>query len=518
MNRTLRAVLLFVLIVCGTQFTNAQTTDKNPAPATENSSTNSTDDCLQGTMNSVNKAFKTEDSVAAAKSSTKLILKHFPIYACQFFIADSLRQQLMAQVEAKRVDKQPGATNNASGSTSLTSKGSAPSILGFALEHGGLSQTTNGNTVTFRGNLVNSITALLDSTYLGSYHLSQKDPIVRYLSKLSFGVSFDAGTNQSTSTQGFEPSAKNFSGFSAKYELYNHRDPRDERYFKVWSSSLPVRGPDPFKITDLDELITKAHEKEYEQWMTTVGNAIDALPDKPTNDQIVKLVHDAADSFRQFGDFPDVQAAIRAMASSMSDFLTAEEKEVDFIKKSSIWTVEYNFTRQLTSNNQPIMATQPNQKIPGLSNVNLVFEKGFHNADAPELTVNVGGTWFNSPDTADPSRGRVRDFRASVEADWSLTALKQVGQPVVSLSGEYLNLIAEPLGQKVTLNGVTIDRRGPMELIQGKVTIPLGKSSGVKIPISFTYASRTELIKETDVRGNIGFTFDLDTLFSRASH
>ena len=66
-----------------------------------------------------------------------------------------------------------------------------------------------------------------------------------------------------------------------------------------------------------------------------------------------------------------------------------------------------------------------------------------------------------------------------------------------------------------TLNGVTIDRRGNLGTVQAKLSIPV-HDSGVKIPIAFTYANRTELIKEKDVRGNIGITFDLDSLFSRA--
>lgn len=37
--------------------------------------------------------------------------------------------------------------------------------------------------------------------------------------------------------------------------------------------------------------------------------------------------------------------------------------------------------------------------------------------------------------------------------------------------------------------------------------------SGVRIPLSFTTSNRTELIKETEILGNIGITFDLDKLF-----
>lgn len=42
--------------------------------------------------------------------------------------------------------------------------------------------------------------------------------------------------------------------------------------------------------------------------------------------------------------------------------------------------------------------------------------------------------------------------------------------------------------------------------VQGKVKIPVFE--GVDFPISLTYANRTELIKERDVRGQFGFTFD----------
>jgi hypothetical protein len=46
---------------------------------------------------------------------------------------------------------------------------------------------------------------------------------------------------------------------------------------------------------------------------------------------------------------------------------------------------------------------------------------------------------------------------------------------------------------------------------QAKLTIPLG-NTGVQFPISVTVANRTELIKEKEVRGNFGFTFDFSKL------
>ena len=49
--------------------------------------------------------------------------------------------------------------------------------------------------------------------------------------------------------------------------------------------------------------------------------------------------------------------------------------------------------------------------------------------------------------------------------------------------------------------------------LQVKLTLPLpGILGGLKIPISVTYANRSELIDETEIRGNVGFTLDLSKL------
>lgn len=48
-------------------------------------------------------------------------------------------------------------------------------------------------------------------------------------------------------------------------------------------------------------------------------------------------------------------------------------------------------------------------------------------------------------------------------------------------------------------------------LAQFKVEIPL--LTGFSLPFSVTYATATELIKESHVRANFGFTMDTDKIF-----
>ena len=62
--------------------------------------------------------------------------------------------------------------------------------------------------------------------------------------------------------------------------------------------------------------------------------------------------------------------------------------------------------------------------------------------------------------------------------------------------------------------GTAIAQQGHIGVLQVKLTIPV-KGTGVKIPLAFTVANRTELIKEKDVRGNFGITFDFDSAIAK---
>jgi hypothetical protein len=85
---------------------------------------------------------------------------------------------------------------------------------------------------------------------------------------------------------------------------------------------------------------------------------------------------------------------------------------------------------------------------------------------------------------------------------------------VLSFAGQFISLMEEPLGQKVTVNGVDLTTKGNIGLVQAKLKIPT-KNTGVSFPISVTWANRTELVKEKEVRANFGVTFDFDKIFAK---
>jgi len=175
---------------------------------------------------------------------------------------------------------------------------------------------------------------------------------------------------------------------------------------------------------------------------------------------------------------------------------------------------EYSDVQQTAADAPATISTgtvSPPVSIPNLSNFNVI--SGLYFVAGSQFTLNAGATIFNSLPSGSKAV-RVRDYRVSGQFDVPLPEIANVGKPTLSFSGMYLHLLAEPLGEQVKVNDVAVSRTGGIAFFQSKLTLPV-KDSGVKIPISFTVANRTELIKEKDVRGTIGVTFDFDSLFSK---
>jgi hypothetical protein len=69
------------------------------------------------------------------------------------------------------------------------------------------------------------------------------------------------------------------------------------------------------------------------------------------------------------------------------------------------------------------------------------------------------------------------------------------------------NLLGKkPLFFDVATQGSWMNNTDAIYKAQGKITIPI--ADGIDFPISVTWANRTRLIDEKEVRGQFGFTLD----------
>ena len=409
-------------------------------------------------------------------------------------IAKMDRPALLLEAEESRTDKQVGAGPSASGTTSLTVKGGVPTVLGIAVENGALAQSTSGTTITFRGNPYGIAQALASKGFIQSYDESQKNGITKFLKNSSFAFSFDTTRGNPEGTNVFTGDKQQLSAMSFRYVFVDHRDPRRPEYTAAFEKLLNDEGS-TFAVSAarmFDAFYTKAHDFKDPallQWSADTKAAILAASANQVEDVLKqRLGLLPVDSLS-----PETVDSLKRLRTDFAGYLKARDAVLNTVAKGTVVSVEYTNNREVNS--------------PDLSNITFIAQKGM--GGRFDGTLNGSITWFNRI----PAGGtrRVRDFSFSGQGDISLGDLRGIGNLILSFSGRYEHLQENAM----TPDGmVMMDTKGDLIFGQAKLTIPI-KNLGVKMPISFTVSNRTELIKEKEVKGNIGFTFDLDSIFAK---
>lgn len=407
------------------------------------------------------------------------------------------RAQYVLAAEEERVDKQVGSDASSSGSTSLVSKGSVPSIFGFAVDTGALLKSTSGSTITFRGNLAGAAKAVAGKGFISGY--DEDSPAARLLRKVSFSLSYDPSRGDEAGV--FTGTRQQLSGYSVRFDIYNKRDPRDSRYKRDWNNFLAnqsnaLSAQIQASLTRMTRIIQGANsstiewnDPELQAWFAAAAAAV-----RDADAADVETVLRA-----QLNDIPkelsgDTSAELESFNTRFRPWLEGREAILEKVAKASIITFEYLNDRPLNE--------------PTLSTFKLIAETGLQRW--LDLTFNGSLTMFNRRPAADTDR--VRDFQFGLQLDAQLGEMGMgFGKPTLSFAGRYERLMANMAAS----TGVTTpDTAGNIGVGQIKFTLPI-KNSGIKIPFSFSFANRTELVKESEVRGNFGFTFDLDSLFAK---
>lgn len=378
------------------------------------------------------------------------------------YIRRRIKENIASRTDQTDPTKQaepPAASQN---STSLVERSSAPDLLGLGLDFLNLSDKITGDkksatpkTLTF-------------SAYALKSALSSQDPLDpeiynrdRKWRSLSFTVGYDVPEN----TNAREPI------IGVKWLAINGRDVTDSRNVseidKV-QGALSAAGIDFSKIaTEVEPILFAALTKR------------NALPTSVTSDD--DFLGALADSTK----FP----AIR-------DSLTDEEKKV--IDQHILKYMKTFLTLDATTRNavqkirtRPQLAlsfitTQRKGKRPDEYSGTLTFDKGMGNNS---ITMNCSFIIKKSPGAQDSKGGQ---FAAAFH---------------LPINGFKAFAYKDPLLLSVEANATGMTGVAPIYKAQAKLTIPL--LAGMDIPISVSVANRTEFIKEKEVKGKFGFTFDL---------
>jgi hypothetical protein len=396
----------------------------------------------------------------------------------------------------RRADVQNGASGGASGTTTAIASPLLPAIFGVAFESGALTRSVSGNTITLKA----SPAGLFCATGPNAAAVAARDPEVCRTFWKRFGVTagFDTSRGKkSAELTNLEAVESQFAELAVRAEILNRRLPRAQRNFTAKAQAF---------VDAQAKLLPQNAD-----WEKKAQAALLALTTAPTwasqpAAKRAELV--AAELDRLLASLADPPATLREQwletlrAEALSDF------------NRVAMTAEYVLTQpdiaQADIGSSPV-AVPKGTRPPSLHTARFIYGQGIGNRNI-QMTGNASVSWFDRKATG--VQDFLRDIRAGGEVKLTMRDIADYGAPTLSFAGLYVFLNQEPLGIGLTaFNSAQITARGHIRLFQAKLELPTAKN-GMRIPLSFSASNRTELIKESNVRGQIGVSFNLDSLFA----
>jgi hypothetical protein len=406
-------------------------------------------------------------------------------------------KQLLDAMDA-RADRQTGASSGASGTTSLATKGAVAQILAAAVEQGAFEKDVTGTTVTFRAKPAGVIRFLQNKGLLDIYRDYGAGGGARLASRFSLAASFD--TSRGSRAGALTADRSQFSGWSVRGEVVNHRDAALSRYATRWRELLDESGPFATAAESLHEALREWDD--YERWRASLEDEIDAKVEAPfraSGDRNAaaarfKTVLEARlAELHGLGPLPDrVQAALDGFVRE----LVALEKGIGdihaFANTGALLTLEIASTRD--------------PQLPDLYTATAILEAALGAARKTDLVVNGEASYYGS--LPEGATRRLKNVAFSAELNHPLGSVLGLRSTRLALALRYSYLPHDTMGA-----GAAAAPRGGIGVVQARLTVPV-KGSAVKVPLSVTFANRTEAIKEKIVRANFGVTLDLDALIA----
>ena len=273
-------------------------------------------------------------------------------------------------------------------------------------------------------------------------------------------------------------------------------------------------------VDQMKAVSTSSTEKELDAAIPALMKDLGTGWEGPFLDALQKADSDSLESTLA----QQLDNLIDAMATRDPDFMTKVQRAQNAVLAS--FAQRDAILQKLQSKN---FSTEFNSRHPlgqpNMSNVRLIFSH--QPSKAPLLfTANFAAEWYDAVPTG-VKQGRLRDLQAAVQADRRLGDIPKLGPATLTLAYYYQwmkdnALITIPAGNTAPGTGIVLPgaastllaTKGNIDIFQAKVTVPI-KGGTVKVPISFTWSNRTELINESEKRGQIGLTLDLDSIFQK---
>ena len=415
------------------------------------------------------------------------------------------------QEQTRRTDKQIGAGANAAGSTSAIEKPNFAEILGFAVEHGAIQQAINGTTLSL------STTPYLFTTLNGEDTQSDYKKY-GYLTRLGVSANFNI---QNEDDPLASARRRQLTDWSVRLRLSKDRSTRSDDVEEIWND---IKGnfarpsiviTDALRATFQNDAELEAQRRQIadrfqallaEQSVKTIRDNQNLQPNEKENQIAEKIVcrikEDLVDpiingtgTFKISQDskdrivrvtLPAFAAALTAKQAALKEF----DERVEALSLKPIFSLAYNNIKPTIGSNY--------------SEVKVLYQK--KTFDPISLVANAGVSFYHKENPLLKQK-TLRDFSVSLSLEGTagrspfMLESKDDSQITYSFTGRFERLFE---------NRYFADRKADIAVAQFKLNIPM--MSGMSFPFSVTYANSSELIKESKVRANFGFTFDTDKL------
>jgi hypothetical protein len=465
-------------------------------------------------------------------------IKVAPKAALRLLSSDLAKQTARQILSTSAAVTQVGGAPTANGSTNLVSKPTTTDFMSLASESGAFTDTINGTTATIQANALGLTKYFANQPVFERWESRYAD----FIQPLTFAVTLNvAQTGSSTATTAGSANAAtptsiasvllpannvSFSSFAANYSVYRPYNPQDKKFLDSWSKALAknqgaMQDATRNIASDVNKLFTTevktsvftqmgtplntwhsaavnaegagdfdAFVSAYSAYLDAFADAVLATPDAPKN---VLALSQAIDAFNQIVYDVLNDARGTPLATLSYSYSTPPDKPAT-----------HSFTAALS---YLFKGDDPTRRTP---------------LTGAELTANFTTSIYASL-PAGAAYGRLRDFQLSGEFDKPFGGTPDEPRGTWSLAGygqyQYdptvLNITAGNLapGTNIALPSdaqVLLGTAGWLGVAQGKVVINLKK--GLNIPVALKWSNKTDLLKGSDVRGQVGISYDLSAL------
>lgn len=440
-----------------------------------------------------------------------------------------------SDVQQNRTDLQAGSSPTTSGSTSIATKGAVSNILSIAVDNGGLTREVSGTTVTFRGTPLGLVDAFRQYDYFDILSSIQTDSMVKFWNALSFAVAFDTSRGSVPGT--LVANSKQLSSWSVRATIFNQRDAKRREYALLWHALSNKYGK---KVGDSEAAALKQFEAwpAFTQWRDQADAAF-RVYDRRYQDHPEELNQIMKDFLADFENRLDqivnavrnqnppgtLTKAVKDVFSSWAELGKDANTIMTYVNRGQLLTTDWT--------------TKRDPALPDLYTNTLIYQASPWKNRTTDLTVNGAVDWYRAVPAATMMGMRSGRFKdANVVADYTipLGSFQPIGKFQLSFTGKY-QYIGASVVNATSMTGATTSMpastsastmppalenllptiKGNLGAFQVKLTIPGGKS-GIRIPLAFTAATRSEVFSRPDYRANVGVSFDFDSLFQKTSN